>query len=70
MRATIRSREVPEQISFSADRESIDIGDYYSDFGKITGALGWDPKVRLVEGVTQTVDYYARHRAHYWTANA
>ena len=25
---------------------------------------------RLLEGVTRTVEYYDRHRAHYWNANA
>ena len=59
-----------EVVPFPADREAIDIGDYYSDFTKIASALGWDPKVRLIDGVTRTVEYYDHHRAHYWTANA
>jgi UDP-glucose 4-epimerase len=57
-------------VPFPADREAIDIGDYYSDFSKIRNALGWDPKVCLREGVSKTVDYYDRHRAHYWNASA
>ena len=57
-----------EIVPFPADREAIDIGDYYSDFSKIASALGWAPNVRLLEGVTRTVEYYDRHRAHYWNA--
>jgi dTDP-glucose 4,6-dehydratase/UDP-glucose 4-epimerase len=57
-----------EIVPFPPDREAIDIGDYYSDFSKIQAALGWDPKVRLLEGVTRTADYYERHRVHYWNS--
>jgi len=59
-----------ELVPFPPDREAIDIGDYYSDFRKIANALGWDPRIRLAEGIAQTVDYYDRHRAHYWTRHA
>jgi nucleoside-diphosphate-sugar epimerase len=58
-----------EVVPFPADREAIDIGDYYSDYSKIKATLGWDPAVRLADGVARTVDYYERHRAHYWNAN-
>jgi UDP-glucose 4-epimerase len=57
-----------EIVPFPADREAIDIGDYYSDFGRIEAALGWRPQVRLREGVAQTLEYYKEHRAHYWDA--
>ena len=55
-----------ELVPFPADRDVIDIGDYYGDFSKIDNVLGWSPKVSLRNGLAQTVEYYRKHRAHYW----
>jgi UDP-glucose 4-epimerase len=55
-----------EIVPFPADREVIDIGDYYGDFSKIDNLLGWSPKVSLREGLAQTLDYYRQHHKHYW----
>ncbi len=55
-----------EVIPFPADREAIDIGDYYGDFGKINKFLGWSPNVRLQEGLSKTIAYYRQHHTHYW----
>ena len=43
---------------FPAERKKIDIGDYYSDASMIAERLGWRPKINLVEGLRQTLDYY------------
>lgn len=51
--------------SFPSDRKSIDIGDYYADFSHIRSLLGWEPKVALKEGLTQTLDYYRENLQHY-----
>jgi UDP-glucose 4-epimerase len=51
---------------FPAERERIDIGSVYADYGKIRGRLGWEPRVGLREGLTRMVDYYRRNREHYW----
>jgi UDP-glucose 4-epimerase len=57
------SREI---VPFPPERKAIDIGDYYSDFAKIRGTLGWTPKVGLMQGLRQTLDYYVRHGNQYW----
>jgi UDP-glucose 4-epimerase len=51
---------------FPTDRKVIDIGDYYADYGKIERLLGWQPEVSLAEGLRLTVEFYRRHRQHYW----
>ncbi|MBM3789679.1 MAG: NAD-dependent epimerase/dehydratase family protein [Acidobacteria bacterium] len=51
---------------FPPDRELIDIGDYYGNYGKIQGALGWRPAIPLREGLRQTLEFYRRNRSHYW----
>jgi UDP-glucose 4-epimerase len=38
----------------------------YSDYGKIQQALGWEPRVSLREGLTETLEYYRQYHAHYW----
>ena len=50
-------REFPEE------RKKIDIGDYYSDFGRITAELGWRPEVSLEQGLQRTVAYYRERLA-------
>jgi UDP-glucose 4-epimerase len=53
-------------MTFPADRKQIDIGDYYADYSKIQNTLGWQPRIRLREGLTRTVEFYRTHRTHYW----
>jgi dTDP-glucose 4,6-dehydratase/UDP-glucose 4-epimerase len=55
-----------ELVPFPDDRKAIDIGDYYGDFRKIDKLLGWSPEVMLKDGLTTTLDYYRKNRAHYW----
>ena len=59
-----------EIVPFPKDREAIDIGDYYSDFGKIKEALGWMPNVQLTDGLKRTLGYYQQHRRYYWEHEA
>jgi UDP-glucose 4-epimerase len=53
-------------IPYPPDRKPIDIGDYYADYRRIRGKLGWMPKVNLREGLARTLDYYCQHREYYW----
>jgi UDP-glucose 4-epimerase len=55
-----------EVVPFPPERKAIDIGDYYSDFRKIGGELGWRPQVALREGLARTIAYYREAGEHYW----
>ncbi len=50
---------------FPADREPIDIGDYYADFRRITRILGWRPRTSLREALACTLAYYRSEIRHY-----
>jgi len=50
---------------FPADRQKIDIGDYYSDFRLIESTLGWFPKVDLRAGLDKTLLYFRENRDFY-----
>lgn len=56
------SRIVP----FPPERQMIDIGDYYADYGLIQQVLGWTPRIGLEEGLRRTLSYYRQHGRHYW----
>lgn len=43
---------------FPAERKRIDIGDYYADDSLIRATLGWEPAVRLPDGLARTLDFY------------
>lgn len=51
---------------FSPERAKQEPGDFYSDITKIRKTLGWEPKTGLEAGLRATIDYYRRHRRHYW----
>jgi len=53
-------------VPFPAEQKAIDIGDYYGDYSKIKGALGWAPKVKLADGLKRTLEYYGQNGAEYW----
>ncbi len=50
---------------FPAERQRIDIGDYYADDSLIRATLGWAPKISLHEGLARTAAYYREHSARY-----
>ena len=50
---------------FPADRKRIDIGDYYADDQRIRADLGWQPRVKLREGLSRTLSFYKDNMEHY-----
>jgi UDP-glucose 4-epimerase len=54
-----------ETRAFPAERKRIDIGDYYSDDRLIRSTLGWEPRVRLEDGLARTLAFYRRHLDRY-----
>jgi dTDP-glucose 4,6-dehydratase/UDP-glucose 4-epimerase len=56
-------------VPFPAEREVIDIGDYYGNFSKIIDALSWSPNVSLETGLSRTLAFYRQHHAQYWDAS-
>jgi UDP-glucose 4-epimerase len=53
-------------VPFPDDRKAIDIGDYYSDFRKIRGDLGWAPTVGVEQGLERSLAFYREHGESYW----
>ena len=55
-----------ELIPFPAERQVIDIGNYYGNYHKIQSQLGWQPKTSFRAGVEHTLAFYGRYSMHYW----
>lgn len=55
-----------ELIPFPADRQAIDIGDFYADFSRIRDELGWEPAIGLREGLARSLAFYRTEGRHYW----
>jgi UDP-glucose 4-epimerase len=48
------------------DRKVIDVGDYYANFSRIQHSLGWQPTVKLRDGLARTLEYYRANHTRYW----
>ena len=57
-------------VPFPPERKRIHISDFYGDYRKIRGKLGWRPRVSLREGLAVTLAYYRQNREHYWQVDA
>jgi UDP-glucose 4-epimerase len=51
---------------FPPERQLIDIGNCYSSFGKIAEEVGWEPRVKLRDGLERTVEFYRKYQPYYW----
>ena len=56
-------------VPFPPERQLTDVGNCYCSSKKIERLLGWQPKTELREGLRRTIEYYQKHREHYWNAN-
>jgi nucleoside-diphosphate-sugar epimerase len=55
-----------QQVEWPADRYFVETGDYVSEIGKLTRAIGWRPRTSLKEGIGRTVAFYSKYRKQYW----
>ncbi len=54
-----------QMVPFPENRKSIDIGDYWADFGLIQRELGWTPRVPLAVGLRNTLEYFEENINYY-----
>ncbi|MCA1614112.1 MAG: NAD-dependent epimerase/dehydratase family protein [Acidobacteria bacterium] len=66
----ITGRGSVRPVPFPPERQMIDMGNSYSNYGKIESALGWRPRTPLGVGLRRTISFYQEHREHYWHPNA
>ena len=57
-------------VEWPADKKRIDIGSFYSDSSRFRRITGWRPRVRLEEGLRQTLAFYREHYRQYVTEEA
>jgi UDP-glucose 4-epimerase len=55
-----------KQIPWPKNYDNFETGDFYADISSITSAIDWKPAIALTDGIQQTVDYYTKHKQHYW----
>ncbi len=56
-----------ETVPWPPERKRIDIGSIYVDHTRLTEAVGWEPKVPLRDGLSETFAFYREHGEHYFT---
>jgi UDP-glucose 4-epimerase len=54
-----------ETRDFPAERQRIDIGDYYADDRRFRALTGWRPRVDIADGLRRSLDYFRNHLDHY-----
>jgi UDP-glucose 4-epimerase len=57
-------------LPFPPERQSIEVGNAYSNYDKIQSVVGWRPRTSLREGLTRTIQFYLKDRDHYWNVDA
>lgn len=51
---------------FTPERAAQEPGHFYSDITKIRTMVSWAPSTSLSDGMRRTIDFYRKHREHYW----
>lgn len=59
-------RGASEYVPWPANYINVETGDYITDIGKLSKALGWVPKTDLATGIRETYAFYRKYRQHYW----
>jgi len=59
-----------EYVDWPPDKKAIDIGSFYADSSKFTGATGWRPRVELADGLRRTLAFYREHYSQYVPADS
>jgi nucleoside-diphosphate-sugar epimerase len=54
-----------EHVQWPGNYVNVETGDYITDIGKVKQYLKWNPKIKLVDGMKITVDYYQRYITEY-----
>jgi UDP-glucose 4-epimerase len=54
-----------QYVDWPEDKRAIDIGSFYADSRKFSGATGWTPTVSLEEGFRRTIAFYREHFEQY-----
>jgi UDP-glucose 4-epimerase len=52
-------------VPWPEEKKRIDIGSFYTDSSRFTGATGWEPSVDLREGLARTLAFYREHFHEY-----
>ena len=52
-------------VPFPEDRKAIDVGDFTCDYSSFSSAFGWEPKIRFVEGIKKSLEYFQAEIEHY-----
>ena len=57
-------------VEWPPEKRAIDIGDFYADSSKFKRTTGWQPEIRLRDGLRGTIAFYREHYDRYVTPPA
>lgn len=55
-----------ERRDWPAGAQAFDVGDFVMDIARIRSELGWEPRLGLTAGLSQTIEFYREYSHHYW----
>lgn len=53
-------------VEYTKVEKQLEPGDFVADITKIKNETKWRPKTKLSDGIKKTVEFYNKHRNHYW----